>query len=384
MNYIGRISTTFIISTWLTIESIINHEFLFIQFALALPLGWFLGKQYDLSQHYAKELKCAQQQLQTELSKNLGESQERYRQLVEMSPDLIAVYESGNLQYINPAGVLLLGGQSKEQILGRSVFDFLPIHLVNAVEDWLHSKGVHESNQGKELQIIRCDGELLDIEVTAMPVMYQGKPARQIIARDISYRKQTERMIEQMAYFDALTGLPNRNRIMEYIDQQLIESIVNQTQLGIIFIDLDGFKQVNDTFGHYTGDLLLKRVSQQLMECNRKEDMVARHGGDEFIICLSNINRTSMKQISQGIIDALSRANYIGENEIHITPSIGISLFPNDGENIETLIKHADIAMYRSKEKGKNMYQFFSTELEECVRAGGTWILEGEHSKSKH
>lgn len=374
MNYIGRISVTSIIISWLTIESILDNEFLFIQFALAIPLGWFLGKQYDLSQHYAKELKIAKQQLKTELSKNLTESEDRYQHLIELSPDLIAVHEQGEFQYINPSGVALLGGQTKEQILGRSILDFVPRPLLNEAIEILNYVSAHKVKQGKELQIIRLDGEILEIEASAMPVMYQGRPARQIIARDISYRKQTERMIEQMAYYDSLTGLPNRYKIMEYIEQRLIESEYHKTHLVIMFIDLDGFKLVNDTYGHQTGDLLLTKAARRLTESIPKNDMAARHGGDEFIICLSDTDRATIENIAQGIIEKLSISYLIGENEVQITPSIGISLSPRDGRDKETLIKHADMAMYRSKEKGKNMYQFFSEDRsEECATVGGSY-----------
>lgn len=180
---------------------------------------------------------------------------------VELSPDLIAVDENGKFQYINLSGIALLGGQTEEQILGRSVLDFIPRPMLDEAINALNYVSAHQLKQGKELQIIRIDGEIIDVEATAMPVMFQGKTARQIIAHDISYRKQTERMIEQMAYYDSLTGLPNRNKIMDHIEQKLIESDFTKTFLAIMFIDLDGFKLVNDTYGHQTGDLLLSMVA---------------------------------------------------------------------------------------------------------------------------
>jgi diguanylate cyclase (GGDEF)-like protein len=173
--------------------------------------------------------------------------------------------------------------------------------------------------------------------------------------------------INYMSSHDTLTGLPNRYMFNEYLQASLDHCKKNTLTLAVMFIDLDRFKIVNESMGHEVGDLLLKEVAQRLMQSIRKEDIVARQGGDEFIVLLENINLEQTKQIAQRMVLSFLTPFEIGGGEFFITPSIGISLYPDDGEDVNSLIKNADKAMYLVKKNGKNDYQFSSYESDEAV-----------------
>ena len=185
-------------------------------------------------------------------------------------------------------------------------------------------------------------------------------------ARDISDRKYAEQRIRHTASHDALTGLPNRTLLRDRIQQALAHNQRRKQQAAVLFIDLDKFKIINDTLGHDVGDSLLKETSARLLAEVRNEDTVARHGGDEFIILLSTISHPGNAGfIAQNLLDSLMRPFFINGKELHISASIGITICPDDGNDMEFLLKNSDIAMYHAKETGRNNYQYFSAKMNE-------------------
>jgi diguanylate cyclase (GGDEF)-like protein len=205
------------------------------------------------------------------------------------------------------------------------------------------------------------DGRQIIVEMTATNILYEGRRAKQVVGRDISERKLAERTIQTMAFYDTLTGLPNRNKFRQHLNEVLNQS--ETEMLAVLFIDLDRFKIINDTKGHTTGDLILQKVASKLEACVQKEGMVSRQGGDEFIILLENTNKERVTQLSQRIIDDFCQPLEVNRQEFFVTPSIGISLYPFDGEDEEALIKNADTAMYKAKDLGKNNFYFYSSSL---------------------
>jgi diguanylate cyclase (GGDEF)-like protein len=178
---------------------------------------------------------------------------------------------------------------------------------------------------------------------------YLGIGTGQRLMKEITDRKQSQ--LYHLAHHDPLTGLPNRLLFYDRLAQSLSQAERTGKHLGVLFIDLDRFKQVNDNFGHPTGDLLLQEVAQSIQNCLRSGDTVARQGGDEFTVILTNItNPEDVEMVGQKILQMLSKPIRLQDQEVQITCSVGASLFPRDGENIDTLIKKADTAVYHAKQ----------------------------------
>ena len=183
---------------------------------------------------------------------------------------------------------------------------------------------------------------------------------------DIAHQKGMQERIRHLAYYDSLTSLPNRQLFSDRLSQALVSAKRHGDRLGLIFLDLDRFKNINDTLGHTIGDLVLKATAKRLKECVRQTDTLARLGGDEFTVILQEIqNNADVTPVAEKILTSFKRPFEVGEHELFISPSIGIALYPEDGTTNEDLIKHADTAMYRSKETGGNDFQFFATQMSE-------------------
>ena len=190
------------------------------------------------------------------------------------------------------------------------------------------------------------------------------RPRFSFAAVDITDRKKAEREVQQLAYFDSLTGLPNRALLNDRLNQILAQSMREGWLVGILFLDIDRFKCINDTQGHATGDKLLQSVAKRLQKRLRESDTVARLGGDEFVIVLSAVkHEQDISHVTQEVMNALSMPFEIGEQEIFISASIGIAISPLDGHDAGILLRNADTAMYVAKESGRNNYKFYSREM---------------------
>ncbi len=185
---------------------------------------------------------------------------------------------------------------------------------------------------------------------------------------DITERKQAEQQIEQLAYFDSLTGLPNRALLFHRLNEAAAYAKRQGQQMAVLFVDLDGFKPINDSLGHAVGDMLLKEVSNRLRRCIRESDTVARLGGDEFLVLLPAVQRyMDIIRVADGLLEAVSEPFELEHREICISASIGIALYPTDSDSAPDLIRDADIAMYAAKKKQRGSYQFFSESLNKQV-----------------
>jgi diguanylate cyclase (GGDEF)-like protein len=177
-----------------------------------------------------------------------------------------------------------------------------------------------------------------------------------------------------MAYHDSLTGLPNRALLSDRLDRAMLAAQRTERKLAVMFIDLDRFKTINDSLGHMTGDQLLKEVASRLCRAVRASDTVARLGGDEFVVLVPGIRTTDeAAQVAEKIIEALSESFPLEGRNLHITPSIGISVYPDDGADVETLMRNADGAMYHAKASGRNNYQFFKEAMNQTAARTSSW-----------
>jgi diguanylate cyclase (GGDEF)-like protein/PAS domain S-box-containing protein len=213
----------------------------------------------------------------------------------------------------------------------------------------------------------RKDGEVCPRWLTINTIRNKDSSAHRYVAifSDTSKKKQSEELIWRQANFDTLTGLPNRNMFRNRLELELKKSNHAELQLGLLLLDLDLFKEVNDTLGHDVGDILLQQATRRINECVGEADTVARLGGDEFAVILPEIAKTSyIEDITDKLIIQLAKPYTIGNEVIHVSASIGITLYPNDTTNIDVLLKNADQAMYVAKKKGRNRFSYFTPALQ--------------------
>ncbi|MCX4188481.1 EAL domain-containing protein [Methylophaga sp. OBS4] len=242
-----------------------------------------------------------------------------------------------------------------------------------------------------EYRVLRTDGQLQFVhERTDISYEY-GKWRIVGTLHDITSRKQSEQEIAYYAYYDTLTNLPNRRLFIKQLETVIARAKRYDNQFTLMFLDLDRFKQVNDSYGHHIGDELLQQAASRIRDCVRNSDMVAsiaagsdnrvaRLAGDEFTVLLDNVDKVeAVADISTRLLQAFSTPFLIHDNSFYVTISIGIALFPNDGDTVQTLLQHADVAMYQAKESGRNNYQFFSESMNSYLKMR----LEMEHDLRK-
>ena len=437
------------------------------------------------------------------LQRVLVESEGRYRALVESSPVGVAVHQQGRLVYLNPMAVRIAGAASAQQLLGRPFMEFIhPNFRAQAAERARRLVEQGASLDAMELQYIRLDGSLVEVQAQGIAISFEGQPAVQVSIVDISQRKHTERILREnearfraltqlssdwyweqdaqfrfvsvegdfpglhgsrnaerlgkrrwelgalnvsasdwerhravlnehqefrdfqllrrdrhgreywvsvsgtpifdvhgvfrgyrgvgrditaaklaadqihaLAFYDALTELPNRRLLIERLKKALVTHARNHRQFALLFIDLDNFKTLNDTLGHETGDLLLRDVARRLLACVREADSVARLGGDEFVVMLEDLSEDVGEAAAQAelvchkILAAFSTPYVLGTREYRSTPSIGITLLAQGNQGVEDLLKQADLAMYQAKAAGRNTMRLFDQGMQAAVDA---------------
>jgi diguanylate cyclase (GGDEF)-like protein/PAS domain S-box-containing protein len=258
----------------------------------------------------------------------------------------------------------LLGATHADQVIGMSGLDVVHPDFTEIEKSRMQQLSSSTDRVSwTEEKYVRLDGSVIDVEVAGIRFSYQGKPAMQAIFRDITERKQAEQRIEHLALHDPLTGLPNRILFFDRIHQVLAVAKRNQNIFALLYIDVDDFKFVNDTFGHEAGDRLLQEVSKRLVSGMRESDPIARIGGDEFAgICRMITTPEEAELVARKIIAIQSEPFDLKGHHRSIGVSIGISLYPLDGADAETLLNRADEAMYRVKKRGKGGYLRYSTQ----------------------
>ncbi|MCT4563208.1 MAG: EAL domain-containing protein [Maledivibacter sp.] len=367
-----------------TIQGLFNENDNIVEFqAICIDITYLKKAEEYLKRSYNKieqrirqrteELEKSNARLEKEINERiiieneLRQSEERYRKLVELLPNGIVVHVKGIIIFSNTAFAKLVGEDNSENLIGRNLLDFIHPKYHKMAKD--HVKYVNMGSTVKfiEEQLIRVNGKVIDIEAAGAAISHNSNSEILVIVQDISDRKKAEKKIKYLAYHDALTGLPNRYFLNNYLVQLLNNKDNRNQKIAIMFIDLDRFKIINDTLGHSFGDIVLQLVAKRLTKCVRKGDNVCRQGGDEFIILLEDVNQKKISKIAQRIIDEFTYPFTVNGHEIFTSPSIGISLYPTDGYDVESLIKCADMAMYSAKESGKNSFKFYNTKLSEKI-----------------
>lgn len=334
------------------------------------------------------------------MNKRLLKSENLHRYIVNKSPDIVYM--------LNREGYFTFVNERMEKTLGYSKKDILGKHYSSIVHDddlVMAEYTFNERRTGKRASVnvelrLKCkdentnakyfDNRILPITINSFGVYKSTKGDEKFvgtygIARDITEKKESEKIIHFQAYHDTLTRLPNRTLLNDRLVQAISHAKRNNEMLSVMFLDLDRFKNINDTLGHMMGDKLLQVVADRLKKCLRECDTLARIGGDEFTILLPEIHsKNDSEFIAKKIIETLKHPFNLDNHEVFISTSIGISHYPNDGETKESLLKHADIAMYAIKNKGKDGFQFYTDNMQQELSANLSLENDLRHALAKN
>jgi diguanylate cyclase (GGDEF)-like protein len=311
-------------------------------------------------------------------------SEKLYRYLVDSSPDIIYTLNvEGKFTFINDRAQQLLGYKPEELIgkhysvlvhdedLARARYVFNERRIGNRASRNIELRLRYQNAPDKDREF---DNTLMSISFNSVG-MYsvdQGDGKREFfgtygVARDVTESKRAERLISYQAYHDILTDLPNRALFRDRLNLALIQAKRNRSELAVMFVDLDRFKLVNDTLGHVKGDELLQMVATRLRERLREGDTLARLGGDEFTLLLPDLReKQDASIIAEQIVQTLGQPFVLGGTPVHVSASVGIAVCPGDGETVDDLIRHADIAMYKVKALGKNGYSYYDSSMQDA------------------
>ena len=342
-----------------------------------LTFGVLAVQSYDESIRYTEDdlklLAFVSRQVATALDRKqaedaLKESEARFRTLADTAPCAIFIYQGTQIVYANEF-MESLSGYSREELRDMNFWDTVHPDFRNLVRLRGMARQDKEEVPGSyEFKFLRKDGEERWIRFAASSIDFGGRAAALGTAFDITERRRAEEQIRNLAYHDALTGLPNRLLFQDRLSVAVAQAHRLNQHVAVFFLDVDRFKVINDSLGHSRGDRLLVGVGERLSACVREGDTVARLGGDEFTLILPGLLRPlDVATVAGKILESLRQPFHIDGRELYVTASIGISLYPDDGRDTETLLKFADTAMYRAKEQGRDSYQLYTAGMTETA-----------------
>jgi len=292
--------------------------------------------------------------------------------IADMPSGLVVVDSTLNVRSVNNALLGMFDLGTAEACVGRPASDMLGVGDLTAEFQSVLEYG--KMRPGLALERRDAQGSKYYLANISRAQMEEEQVLIIFMVQDMTAYKEAEERIQWLAHFDVLTGLPNRTLLAERINIALSVAQRSHTQLAIMFLDLDHFKNVNDTLGHDIGDALLKEVAKRLKAAVREEDTVSRLGGDEFILVLPDTDANGAAHAAEKLLESIAQHCQIKQHELVITSSIGIAMYPGDSKNFESLLMHADVAMYRAKDDGRNNYHFFTAEMQ--ARTDRTLLLE--------
>ena len=303
-------------------------------------------------------------------SEALQESSRHLRTLIETTPDCVKLVDNkGLLLSINDAGLKLVEAANASSLIGQTIYSVIAPEHREAFRQF--NEQVCGGQKGTlEFEIIGLQGTRRWVEshATPFPINPEGELVQLALTRDITEKKKSAAQIWRQANFDPLTGLSNRHMFHDRLEQEIKKAHRDGHSLALLFLDLDHFKEINDTLGHDMGDLLLKEAAQRLNHCVRAVDSISRLGGDEFTIILSELHDPSnIERVAQNILKKLSEPFQLLDDVAYISASIGVAMYPDDAKETQALLKCADQAMYRAKNTGRNRYSYFTKSMQEAA-----------------
>lgn len=296
----------------------------------------------------------------------LQKSEEHLRTIIATEPECVKVVgKNGALLEMNAAGLAMLEAESLEQAREKLLLDYIVPEYREAFRA-LHKHVMNGGNDALEFEVVGLHGTRRWLSTTAAPLREANGEISSLlgITRDITQRKEAEKRINYLANFDALTGMPNRAQLDAHIKYALSLAKRTNGQLAVMFIDIDHFKDINDTLGHSIGDAVLIVIAQRLQLMLREQDTASRLGGDEFMLILPGADALGVAQVAQKLLEVIAQPCQSERYDLVVTASIGIALYPTDGVDLDTLSRSADTAMYQAKRSGRNSYRFFTAEMQ--------------------
>jgi diguanylate cyclase (GGDEF)-like protein/PAS domain S-box-containing protein len=298
----------------------------------------------------------------------LRESEERHRQLIEHSPDAFLINDGAAITFVNPAGMRLLGAERGEQIVGLPAFEIIaPEYRQVVTERVAHALQTSRPNMPMEMKWLRVDGTTVDVETTTVSYTSNGQASVQIIARDNTLRKQYKSELEHLATHDVLTGLPNRVLLRDRLGQGIARWLRQEQEAVIAFLSLDRFKNINDAFGHSTGDQVLTAIAKVLEHSVRKNDTVARIGNDEFVVILEEIDDDELSSLLSRLVENIGQPIQTSTQEITVSCSVGYCRYPTHGTTADALLNAAATAMHRAKDLGRATVSSYDPGMQNVV-----------------
>jgi diguanylate cyclase (GGDEF)-like protein/PAS domain S-box-containing protein len=307
-------------------------------------------------------------------SKAHREAETRLRATINNALDAVVQMNSaGIITGWNDQAVNIFGW-AREEAVGRLLHEMIiPLQYredhLRGMQRYLASGEGHILNSRIEMVSLHRDGHEFPVELAVTTIKVEGQYEFSAFIRDITNKKESEELIWKQANFDKVTGLPNRHMFHDRLEQEIKKAHRSGLQMALLFIDLDHFKEINDTLGHDVGDILLVETSHRISNCVRETDSVARLGGDEFTVILLGINDAKdVERVAQCILKTLAEPFQLGDEVVYISASIGITLYPNDATGVEDLLKNADQAMYVSKNQGRNQSSYYTAALQKAAQ----------------
>ncbi|MBF0368104.1 MAG: EAL domain-containing protein [Magnetococcales bacterium] len=294
-----------------------------------------------------------------------AKNQDDFRELTQTLQEGILIHRDGVILYANPAARKIIDAPDQESPLDNNLFELLHPDsrekFIQASHDIISGE---KQWAASEIRLEKPDGNIVEMETSSGPTPFQGQLALFTVMRDISQRKRQEERIHHQANYDNLTGLPNRTLFYDRLTQETVRANRQNSRVALMFIDLDRFKWVNDTLGHAAGDQLLKDVSERLLSVLRKSDTVARLGGDEFTAILPDMAKGPFaERVAGEILKQLATPFILEGQEVFISGSVGVTVYPDDADDVDGLLRNADSAMYRAKHDGRNAFRFFTPDM---------------------
>jgi diguanylate cyclase (GGDEF)-like protein/PAS domain S-box-containing protein len=308
-------------------------------------------------------------------TQKLAASEERLRGAIETSMDAVVQINAGGGIIDWNSQTEAIFGWPRAEVIGRAVHETIipPQHREAHLQGMKHFLLTGDGpvlNKRIEIAGLHRDGHEFPIELTVAPIKIGDKYEFSAFIRDITKRKESEKIIWKQANFDALTNLPNRHMLHDRLEQEIKKAKRAGRPVALMFIDLDHFKEINDTLGHDMGDMLLIEAARRISDCVRATDIVARLGGDEFTVLLTEFDDVgSVERVATSIVRKLADPFWLKDEASYVSASLGITLYPDDADTMEGLFKNADQAMYVAKNEGRNRHSYFTSTMQEAAQA---------------